>query len=500
MNAHRILVVDDENLISWSLSVMLTRAGYVVETASSGAEALQKFREFRPELIMLDLNLPDAFGLDLLETMKGQDDNLPVLIITAGTQADLAVKAFRLGADQFFGKPFNMESIKSAVARALEEKQMNRDVDCAGRERRATVDHDRLIGNSSKMVEISKMIHVCASTDAKTVLITGESGTGKELVARAIHEHSARASGPFVEINCAAIPENLIENELFGHEKGAFTDASKKQKGIFELADGGTVFLDEIGDMPFSMQTKLLKVMETKRFRRLGGEGDVETDVRIVAATNQDLPRMVAEGKFRGDLYYRLNMMNICLPSLRERIEDVPSLVAYFIDRLNAEYGRQVERASDEALEAMLRYDWPGNVRELRNAVERAMMMEKGKVLTRFYLQKEPARINIAPELSADTTPTPADSSRLFAGFQLPPGGVSFEDVEKQLIALALEKANGNQSKAAKSLKMSRDTLRYRMKKFGFTETECDSQKELREKLLRVAESSNPTIMKWIAC
>ncbi|WP_374045071.1 sigma-54-dependent transcriptional regulator [Geobacter sp. AOG2] len=452
------------------LCLRLEKAGYVVETAASGEETLKKFHDFKPELVILDLYLPDIFGLDLLVTMREDDGNLPFIVITASSLADSAVKAFKLGAVNFFGKPFNMEMIVHAVAQSLEEKQ-KKDVESLSTERRKKTAPDQMIGNSPKMVDIFRLVHVCASTDAKTVLITGESGTGKELVARAVHQYSARSGATFVEVNCAAIPENLIENELFGHERGAYTDASKKQKGIFELANGGTVFLDEIGDMPPTMQTKLLKVMETKRFRRLGGEGEVETDVRIIAATNQDLPQMVADGRFRGDLYYRLNMINIRIPPLRERLEDVPALVQYFIQSLNAEYGRRVERVSPDALEELLSYCWPGNVRELRNVIERAMMLEKGHELAHFHLCREPQRDQQSPEpLPATYAALPADNGGRFAGFQLPPEGISFEEVEKQLITLALENANGNQSKAAKSLKMSRDTLRYRMKKFGISE------------------------------
>ncbi|NTV47260.1 MAG: sigma-54-dependent Fis family transcriptional regulator, partial [Chlorobiales bacterium] len=387
--------------------------------------------------------------------------------ITASSLADSAVNAFKLGAVNFFGKPFDMDIIVHAVAQCIKEKQ-KRDVESISMELRKKTAQDQMIGNSPKMVDIFRLIHACSSSDAKTVLITGESGTGKELVAQAVHQYSARSSAAFIEVNCAAIPDNLIENELFGHERGAYTDASKKQKGIFELAVGGTVFLDEIGDMPPAMQTKLLKVIETKRFRRLGGEGEVETDVRIIAATNQDLPQMIADGRFRGDLYYRLSMMNICLPPLRERLGDIQALVQYFIERLNIEYGRRVEHASDEAMKELQSYSWPGNVRELRNVIERAMMLEKGTVLRRFHLCRETPLTSFAPvpEHCAEA----ADNGSLFAGFQLPPEGISFEEMEKQLICLALKKANGNQSLAAKFLKISRDTLRYRMKKFCFSE------------------------------
>lgn len=505
MSKAKILIADDEHLISSMLALQLGRVGYVVETAASGKEALEKFSVFKPDLAILDLHLPDIYGLELLVKMRESDDTLPVIIITANIMADSAVNAFKLGAVNFFGKPFEMDVIVLAVAKCLKEKQID-EVESAPSVRRNVSTQDQMIGNSPKMVEISKLVYACASTDARTVLVTGESGTGKGLVAQAIHQYSARASAPFIAVNCAAIPESLIENELFGHDRGAYTDAGRKQKGIFEQANGGTVFLDEIGDMPLAMQTKLLNILETKRFRRLGGDADVETDVRIIAATNQDLVKMVANGRFRGDLYYRLNMINICVPALRNRIEDIPAMVQYFIERLNAEYGRRIKNASHEALEKLLAYSWPGNVRELRNVIERAMMLEKGSVLMHFHLCEEAQKTHHAPALEPETetsnvTVLAADKGHRFAGFQLPPEGISFEEVEKQLIGLALESASGNQSKAAKILKMSRDTLRYRMKKYGISEfmyQDVDCEQKIATPLKSKPEGY--TIFKWASC
>ena len=503
MSKAKILIADDEHLISSMLALQLGRVGYVVETAASGKEALEKFSVFKPDLVILDLHLPDIYGLELLVMMRETDDALPVLIITANIMADSAVNAFKLGAVNFFGKPFEMDVILLAVAKCLKEKQID-DVESTPTVRRNISTQDQMIGNSPKMVEISKLVYACASTDARTVLVTGESGTGKGLVAQAIHQYSARASAPFIAVNCAAIPESLIENELFGHDRGAYTDAGRKQKGIFEQANGGTVFLDEIGDMPLAMQTKLLNILETKRFRRLGGDADVETDVRIIAATNQDLLKMVASGRFRGDLYYRLNMINICVPALRNRLEDIPAMVQYFIERLNAEYGRRIKKASNEALEKLLAYSWPGNVRELRNVIERAMMLEKGSVLTHFHLCEETKNVDLASSHELQSFEEPVletEKGHRFAGFQLPPEGISFEEVEKQLIALALESASGNQSKAAKILKMSRDTLRYRMKKYGISEflyqdlgCEQGGATQLKSK------PEAYTIFKWASC
>ncbi len=489
MSRQRILVVDDEKLVCWTLEKLLTEEGYHVKTAGTGKEAREIFNTFAPKMVLLDIRLPDANGIDLLEEFKERDDDLVVVMITAYADADSAVKALRLGADDYIGKPFNLDTIKHVVEKTLEKKRLRDEVNYLRREFKRKYDFDNLVGNSLAMIQVFKMIKVCAETDAPTVLILGESGTGKELVARSIHFHSPRKDAPFMEINCAAIPENLLENELFGHEKGAFTDASKAHKGIFAAAEGGTVFLDEIGDMPLSMQAKILKVIDNKRYRRLGGVRDIEANVRIIAATNQNLPELVNEGKFRGDLFFRLNVMTIHLPPLRERKEDIPALVRYFIKRFNEEYGMNVKDVSKEALDCFMKYDWPGNVRELRNTVERAMMFEQGEYLSISHLSPEIKRFaeDISPspqteEPLATRTLTRVDHKEKHspqapkkgdegAGkrytFLLPEEGISLEDVERQLIEQALDRFDWNQTKAASCLGLTRDTLRYRMKKFG---------------------------------
>ncbi|MCK9296582.1 MAG: sigma-54 dependent transcriptional regulator [Desulfobulbaceae bacterium] len=476
MREHRVLVVDDEKLVCWSLSQMLAGAGYAVQTATNGAEARGQFHDFVPEMVLLDVRLPDANGVDLLREFKAQDEDVIVLMITAYADADSAVSALKIGADDYIGKPFDIENIRHIVDQGFEKRKLRKEVDLFRRELRKKYDYDNLIGNSSKMIEVFKMIKVCAETDAKIVLVLGESGTGKELVARAIHYHSARSQEPFIEINCAAIPDNLLENELFGHEKGAYTDASKSHKGIFEAAAGGTVFLDEIGDMPLPMQAKILKVIDARKFRRLGGSRDIDTDVRIIAATNQDLPSMVRDGNFRGDLFFRLNVMSIPLAPLRERKEDIPSLASYFIERLNEEYGRGVQGTSPEALDCLQRYDWPGNVRELRNAMERAMMLEPGTMLSYEFFNHEIRQCGRArtkdPRPASHEVPAVAESGYI----TLPPHGISIEEVEKELIQQALARFNGNQTKAAQCLRMSRDTLRYRIKKFGLQSAGRDEE------------------------
>jgi two-component system response regulator AtoC len=467
MGQKRILVVDDEALICWSLANSLDKAGYLVETAGSAAEAREKL-SFHPHAVLLDIRLPDASGLEMLKEFRVADEDLAFLMITADANVDTAVQALRLGADDFIGKPFDLERVKHALHQIFEQKQLKKQVACLRRRLRKKEEGDQLIGNSRKMIELAKMIRVCAETDCRTVLILGESGTGKELVARAIHQYSARADEPLLDINCSAIPENLLENELFGHEKGAFTDASDRQKGIFELAEGGTVFLDEIGDMPLSMQAKILRVIETKRYRRLGGKEDLQANVRIIAATNQNLPAMVRDGRFRGDLFFRLNVMSLDLAPLRERKEDIPKIVQYFITRLNDEYGRSITGVTPEAMADLIGYDWPGNVRELRNAVERAMMLEGGRLLTPDHLPCEIRQRPKEGEIFQRRRESSAEE-RPFR-FVLPLEGISMEEVEKEFIHQALERHNGNQTMAARCLRISRDTLRYRMKKFGLGE------------------------------
>lgn len=462
MDTGRILVVDNENLVCWSLAKMLKRVGHEVDIANTGTEARLKFEQFTPDMVILDASLPDMNGLHLLEEFKYQIKDLPIIVMTSNYHSALAFQAFKLGAEDYIGKPFNIDMVERAVQKIFVKKDLERDVDPSAKTLRKRYHQDQLVGNCPSMVELFRTINTCARNDCKTILVLGESGTGKELVTHAIHYQSARKEAPLVEINCASIPDNLLENELFGHEKGAYTDAGNREIGVFEQAEGGTVFLDEIGDMPLSMQAKILKVIENRRFRRLGGQKDIETDVRIIAATNQDLKAMVQKGTFRGDLFYRLNMMSISIRPLRERKKCIPSMVEYFIERLNKEYSRSVQGVSSEALRALMAYDWPGNVRELRNAIERAMMMQRGKILLVEDFCKDIRSGNSKSE-GCD-----CDCSLVVASeIVLPPEGISIEKVEKEYIKLALARYDGNQTKAAKCLGLSLDTLRYRRKKFG---------------------------------
>ncbi len=461
MGIGRVLIVDDENLVCWSLAKMLKRASFSVEVSNTTANARLKLKSFNPNLVILDATLPDGDGLQLLDEFKSDNADLPIIIMTSNYHSDLAFQAFSLGAEDYIGKPFNIDMVEESVQKIFAKKNLGNDISfqCQIRKKHQP---DHLIGNCPSMIQLFKTMNTCALQDCKTILILGESGTGKELVTHGIHNLSARKEAPLIEVNCASIPDNLLENELFGHEKGAYTDAGNQELGVFEQAEGGTVFLDEIGDMPLNMQAKILKVIESRRFRRLGGQREIETDIRIIAATNQDLPKMVEEGQFRGDLFYRLNMMCITLKPLRERKKCIPGMVEYFIERLNAEYSRNVVGVSSEGMKVLMAYDWPGNVRELRNAIERAMMLEKGKILSIEHFCQE-TRAECIKSGGCDCgCSVPAPSQII-----LPAEGISIEEVEKEYLRQALSRYDGNQTKAAKCLGLSLDTLRYRRKKFG---------------------------------
>ena len=461
MDTDRVLIVDDENLVCWSLAKMLKRIGHLVEIANTGADARLKLESFSPDLVILDASLPDVDGLQFLEECKAKNNNLPVIIMTSSYHSNLAFQAFSLGAEDYIGKPFNIDMVERSVQKIFVKKDLAKEVAVPQIKIRKKYEQDQLVGNCPSMVELFKTMNTCARQDCKTILVLGESGTGKELVTHGIHNLSARKDAPLIEVNCASIPDNLLENELFGHEKGAYTDAGSREIGVFEQAEGGTVFLDEIGDMPLNMQAKILKVIESRKFHRLGGQSEIETDVRIVAATNQNLSKMVQEGTFRGDLFYRLNMMSINLKPLREQKKCIPSMVEYFINRLNSEYGRAVEGISSEALRLLMAHDWPGNVRELRNVLERAMMLEQGKILSIDNFCVSPGGGH-AKDGCVYGCSVPVASTII-----LPPEGISIEAVEKEYIKQALARYDGNQTKAAKCLGLTLDTLRYRRKKFG---------------------------------
>src|SRR6478735_6899850 len=365
-----ILVVDDEALIRWSLSERLKADGYDVLEADTGRAALEKVAE-GVDLVLLDYRLPDTDGVTILRKIKEFDPEMLVILLTAYANVETAVEAMKLGAYHFANKPFNLDDIAATVARALETTRLRREVRQYVANAARPYALQRIVGSSPVMTALRHLVARIASSPASTVLLTGESGTGKDLAAKVIHYNSERSARPFMNITCSALPEGLLESELFGHERGAFTDARQQKTGLLESADGGTVFLDEIGEMVPVLQAKLLRVLEEKSFKRVGGTADIHVDVRVIAATNRDLEDAVEQGKFREDLYYRLNVMQVRLPSLREHPADIPLLVSFYIDQFNREFRKQVRGATPEALDLLRGYRWPGNIRELRNAVER---------------------------------------------------------------------------------------------------------------------------------
>lgn len=455
MSKHRILVVDDEHLIRWSLEQNLSKQGYDVTTASTGEEALKLAKEESPDLMLLDIQLPGMNGMEVLEKVKESDEDILVIMVTAHGVLETAVKAMRMGAYDYVNKPFNLDELAIVIKKALETGELKREVQHLRSEQTKRYGIQNIVAESRHMKNVLDMVKKVAQSDASTVLVHGESGTGKELIAKAIHSESSRAERPFMAINCAAVPETLLESELMGHEKGAFTDAKAQKKGLFEMADGGTVFLDEIGDMEMGMQAKLLRVLEERSFRRVGGTKDVQVDVRIVSATNKDLLQSIEEKTFRNDLYYRLQVIPIFLPPLRERPDDILTLTKHFVEHFNREFGKSVKGVSKMAEKFLLEYSWPGNIRELKNVIERAVILESGDTL---YLEHLPQ------EMMDSTGGVSVGPINL----QIPPEGIDIEDVECELIRQALEVANGNQSKAAKKLNLGIDAFRYRMKKFGF--------------------------------
>jgi len=443
-----LLVVDDEELIRSSLRERFEANGYRVLEAETGRQALASLED-GVDLALLDYRLPDADGLDILKRIRSADADTLVILMTAYASVECAVEAMKQGAHDYVEKPFDLDEVQLLVERALETTRLRREV----RELRARQSEpyafDRIIGESPAVQDLRVMLAKIAASPASTVLLTGESGTGKDLAARCIHYNSARATGSFMHITCSAVPEALLESELFGHERGAFTDARQQRKGLLELADKGTVYLDEIGEMTAALQAKLLRFLEEKAFKRVGGTADIRVDVRVIGATNRDLDKEVADGRFREDLYYRLHVLPVRLPPLRERRGDVSLLSKFFLDGFNREFRKRVTGLSAEAATLLDAYSWPGNVRELRNALERAVLLHDGETLgpDAFDMLRPPSSVT--------------------SGFRLPADGVDFAALERALVAQALERAGGQQTRAAALLGMSRDQMRYRIEKFG---------------------------------
>ena len=454
-----ILVVDDESSMRQLLEIALSKEGYRVTTAHSGQNAITHLKKDSYELVISDIRMPDMTGVEVLRYVKELNAEIPVIMITAYASTETAVEALRLGAYDYVTKPFKIEELKNTVSNALERRHLKEEVLHLKREFREKHGVDTMIGESPKMAELYEQIQAVARTQS-TVLVTGESGTGKELVARAIHVHSLRSSEPFVSINCGAVPETLLESELFGHIKGSFTGAHANHKGLFEVAHTGTIFLDEIAEMSPSMQVKLLRVLQEKKIRRIGAPGEIDVDVRIIAATNKNLEMMVGERTFREDLFYRLAVIPIHLPRLSERREDIPLLAEHFLGRANKRIGKAIRGISDDALDLLAVHDWPGNVRELENVIERAVALETTPIIR---AERLPETLTKRKELMA--TLGVADIPREF-----PDDGIHFHDqvenVEKQLLKAALEQGGGVQTKAAKLLNMSLRSFRYLIQKY----------------------------------
>ncbi|MBI2875448.1 MAG: sigma-54-dependent Fis family transcriptional regulator [Candidatus Tectomicrobia bacterium] len=470
--ATRILVVDDEAGMRKSLAIMLRREGYAVVEAAGGHDAVEQLGRDIFHLVITDLRMGDMSGIDLLRHVKQTGARVEVILMTAFGTVESAVDAMRLGAFDVITKPFQLEEILLRVHNALEKHRLNEEVDLLRAEVKNAFGVEGVVGASEAMRQVLGMIPKIAPTDS-TVLITGESGTGKELVARAIYQHSNRAGQPFVAVNCAAIPKELLESELFGYERGAFTGAVAPRIGKFEEADGGTLFLDEIGDMDLTMQSKLLRVLQEKSFRRLGGTADRHIDVRLLAATNQDLEVLIEKGLFRGDLFYRLNVVAINLPSLRERREDIPILVEHFLRKFQRELGSKVGQISPEALGYLMEYEWRGNVRELENVIKRAVVLTTTDTIlpeqlpcsvTRLPLEPSPRKLSLEELLEEKLKPCVSELGRLGEGNLYP---LVTKAVEKVLFQLVLQVTKGNQVKAATLLGINRNTLRKKVTELG---------------------------------
>lgn len=482
-NELRVFLVDDDDGIAWGIETELKSLGAEVRRAASLKQALERFPAWGADIAISDINLPDGNGLELLKKWHKENPNMPIIMITADGAVNSAITALRYDAFDYLQKPFDMKDLIVAVKRAAEVSNLRRRVrQLEGKEK--TREPFTIIGESAPMQRLKKKIERVAKSKTDTVLIFGESGSGKELAARAVHEWSSIADEPFVEINCASIPETLLESELFGYEKGAFTDAKERKIGLFEIARGGSVFLDEIGEMPPKLQAKLLRILEYRRFKRLGGTKDIEFSGRIIAATNRRLEEEIVQGGFRQDLYYRINAISLFVPPLRDRREDIPALVEYLLDKNCKALGIAKPNVSAEAMSALSKYNWRGNVRELKNILQRCLVFNEPSTIKLEDLEIPDIDTSVVAAAAAPTQapaksvsepaapliPRGSVSETSNSNFTLPAGGVALEEVEKNLVVQALERSRYNQSKACLLLGISRHALRYRLEKFGLLE------------------------------
>jgi DNA-binding NtrC family response regulator len=465
----QILVVDDDEAIRWTLREALQSWGFVAVEAGSVADALKQFRSESPAAVLLDIDLPDGSGLDVLREIKGEQPGAIVIMITGNVQIANTISALRGGAYDFIGKPINLEELRVTIRNAIETRHLRREVEQVRKERAREFNFRQIVGESPAMKKMLGLAAKVAESEVSSVLLQGESGTGKDLVAKAIHYGSQRSDRPFVAVNCAALPATLIESELFGYEKGAFTDAKARKEGLFEQAEGGTLLLDEIGELELSLQAKLLRVLEEGAFRRVGGLKDIPLDVRVLAASNRDLKTESEAGRFRLDLYYRLSIIQIDIPPLRDRGDDVLLLSQYYIDTIGARLKRnkKISRLSAEAMDVFRKYRWPGNVRELRNVIERALILEDSDEITTEYL---PGGLLEAPQLDR------VSGDKGSTQFLLPDQGISLDEAELSFVRQAIERSGGNQTRAAELLGISRDQLRYRLKKLEDTQAIADAE------------------------
>jgi len=468
--AETILIVDDQETTRHFLSKALTEEGYLVVSGETGEAGLRLAADEQPDLVLLDLKLPDTTGLDVLERMRKDGNGACVIIMTAYGDVEAAVAAMRLGACDFIVKPVNLEQVALLVKREMERHSLERELLHRRKTSKEKFSREYVMGESESIKRVYEIAEQVAKSDTTSVLIEGESGTGKELVAHYIHEMSARGDKPFLDINCAAIPTELLESELFGHEKGAFTDARFQKQGLLEVANGGTLFLDEVGEMSLPVQVKLLRVLERMTFKRVGGTKDLTVSVRIISATNRDLEKSVREGRFREDLYYRLKVLPICVPPLRERREDILPLARHFMAHFNKVFQKDFRRMSPEAERMIVEYEWPGNIRQLKNLFERIILLETGESLEARQVQLAGGRAAAGALSCVDVI------QGVLSGNGFPREGFELESliesIERALIVRASEICGWNQTRTAELLGIKRDKLRYRMKLYGLKETE----------------------------